>query len=365
MSNGYHFTYDQVKPCCWIKNTSAPILDADAVQEQFDRLQKIKDWIPECVYCYKLEKAGTESPRTRAFTQDIFSDTDAVGDIVKVEIQIDEECNAACLVCSPWNSTTWGQYVDKTVNAKVLDEEKVKIYFKNTKVEDRLASVINIVNFDKIKLLHFFGGEPFINDTHLKILQQVPHPENTRLVYTSNASVFPSDETIEIWQKFKNVHVGLSLDGIEEHFNYLRWPLQWNQVTAVLEKYRALCSDKFTINCSFTATPLNIFYIDRYNAWSANFFKDISKDYADGETWFSNPHPTSPNGAVNLYCIPAELQDAVKSKYGADSRIAKIIEPFNADKYEAFIKYIEFHDQHRKLNWRKTFSEVEHYFPKL
>lgn len=365
MSNGYHFSYDRVKPCCWIKDISAPILDIKAVNNLFSRLQKVDDWIPECSYCQKLETAGTDSPRTRANSQDIFSNTNLPGDIVKVEIQIDEDCNAACLVCSPWNSTTWGQYVEKTVNAKLPEKEKIIMYFeKNTIVEDRVEALLDIVNFDKTRQLHIFGGEPFNTDTHLKILRKVKYPENIRLSYTSNGSVFPSDETIEIWKKFECVHVGLSIDAIGDQFNYLRWPLKWNQVTDVLEKYKTLCSDKFRINCSFTGTPLNMFYIDKYTEWATDFFKDIPDLYANGANWFLNPHPTSINGDVNLFCVPPKLQEVIKSKYGPDSRIAKILVDFDPIRCNTFIDYIEFHDKHRKLDWRKTFSEIEHYFPK-
>jgi hypothetical protein len=35
---------------------------------------------------------------------------------------------------------------------------------------------------------------------------------------------------IELWKKCKSVQINVSVDGIDEHFNYLRWPLQWSQV---------------------------------------------------------------------------------------------------------------------------------------
>ena len=259
LSNTYHISYDAVKPCCWIKNTSANLLEVDKVKSQFDTLQQVTDWIPECIYCENLEKAKVQSPRLRAFTQDIFADTDP-GDAVKVEIQIDEDCNAACLVCGPWHSTTWQQYVGKTINAKLPEDQKIQTFYaKNTTVEERINAVKQIVNFDKTKQLHFFGGEPFKTDTHLRFLREIKYPENIKLVYVSNASIFPTDETIELWKKFKHINIALSIDGIGEHFNYLRWPLQWDQVTEVLKKYITLFEkDKFEINCSFTATPLCI-----------------------------------------------------------------------------------------------------------
>ena len=358
LSNSYHFTYDYVKPCCWFKTKDTSILlDPNEIKKKFVQLHQVNEWIPECDYCRKLEDAGTQSPRTIATTEEIFSDDDLLGETIKVELQLDQDCNAACLVCGVWNSTTWQQYTDKTINNGIE-------YFKNkTTVDDRVAAVTNIVNFDKVKQIHFFGGEPFNTDTHLRVLKQIKYPENIKLVYVTNGSIFPSDETLEIWQKFKNINVAFSIDGTEDHFNYLRWPLQWHQVIKNLEKFITLCSNKFQMNTSFTSTPLNLFYVDRYTEWASEFFKDAER--VKSKSWFLNPHPTDISGPINLHCIPLELQNIIKAKYGKDSRIGKILVPFDPVKYKTFINYLNFHDKHRKLSWRETFSEIQHYFPEL
>ena len=198
----------------------------------------------------------------------------------------------------------------------------------------------------------------------MEILKQVKNPENVNLVYVSNGSIFPSDETIEIWKKFKHINVAFSLDGIGDHFNYLRWPLQWTQVEAVLTKFKNISSNKIQLSGSCTATPFNIFYMDKYVEWAEKFFDSTSLDVRINYA-FNNPHPTNEGGPVNLLCVPDELKEVIKNKYGEDSRIFKIIRPFDPEKYEACMKHVEFHDKHRKLSWRDTFPEIQHYFPKL
>ena len=255
LSNTYHFSYDNVKPCCWIENTprtQVNILDLNGIQEKFKVLQEIDDWIPECKYCHDLEKAGTGSPRTNANKEPIFNLDDEPGDAIKIELQIDDNCNAACLMCGTWNSSTWQQYEVKTRKSKELS------YRWKTTIDERVETITSIIDFNKTKQVHFFGGEPFNTDTQLKMLKLMNHPENIKLVYVTNGSVFPCDETIALWKKFKNVVVAFSIDGIEEQFDYLRWPLRWDQVKVNLEKYIDLCSDKFVMNTSFTATPFNI-----------------------------------------------------------------------------------------------------------
>jgi hypothetical protein len=111
------------------------------------------------------------------------------------------------------------------------------------------------------------------------------------------------------------------------------------------------------VNPSFTGSPLNLYYIDRYTEWSTRFFADSQ---VDGSGWFKNPHPVV--GTVNLQSVPDSLKAAITDKFTADSRIVKIIEPFDPVKCQQMIEYLDFHDGHRKLNWRQTFSEVAPYF---
>jgi len=72
------------------------------------------------------------------------------------------------------------------------------------------------------------------------------------------------------------------------------------------------------------------------------------------------PHPVI--GVMNLESVPDDLAHVLGDKYSTDSRIYKIINLFDASKYQKFIEYLEFHDQHRKLNFRTTFPEVAQYW---
>jgi hypothetical protein len=354
LTNTYHFTYDVVKPCCWIQDTKVSILDHDKIKTEFSRLNQINDWTPECNYCYKLEAAGTQSPRTIAEIEPIFVKEHEVGETIKLELQLDEDCNAACIMCSDFNSTTWKKYNENTVKSK-----KIKIHHKTT-VEERIAAVLATVNFDTVRQIHFFGGEPFNTDTQLRIIKLIKHPEHTNLVYVTNGSTFPCEETRELWKRFKHVNVAVSIDGIGEHFNYLRWPLQWHQVEDNLRTYRDMIDVNFDVNSSFTGSSLNLYYIDRYTAWATEFFKDVKLNKLRYFNWFKNPHPVV--GTMNLECVPTDLKVAIGDKYGTDSRIYKIIDQFNEIKYQKFIEHLEFHDQHRKLNFRTTFPEVAKYW---
>lgn len=351
LSNQYHVTYDVVKPCCWIKDVKESILDTTAIKKQFEKYSTVDTWIPECEYCHTLEKNGAESPRLMSLSSDIFFDNPALGDSVKVEVQIDDECNAACLMCSSWNSTTWQQYTEKTVKDKT-------IHFKhNIPVADRLQSVMEIIDFAKVRQLHFFGGEPLKTNTHLQVLAKIPNPELVRLVYVTNGSIAPTQELINLWTRFKFVDVNISIDGIEEHFNYLRWPLQWKQVETNIQQFAKLPASKFRITSSFIATPFNMFYHDRYINWATEFFKGTN---VDSSHWFSYPNPVV--GIINLSCVPNSLATMITNRFGQESRLVQLLQPFDQAQFDKFIQYVEFHDKHRQLNWREIFPEISNHF---
>jgi hypothetical protein len=118
------------------------------------------------------------------------------------------------------------------------------------------------------------------------------------------------------------------------------------------------------MNTSFTATPFNIFYIDRYTKWAEEFSKIGKNNRFPISKWFLNPHPVV-GKQMNMACVPPELQDVIKEKYGTDSRVSKIINPFDQNQCKNMLDYIKFHDGHRKLNWRKTFPEIVQYFDKV
>jgi sulfatase maturation enzyme AslB (radical SAM superfamily) len=357
LANTYHFSYDNVKPCCWIKHTpdtQINILDPD-IKGKLENIRQVNNWIPECSYCHELEDAGTTSPRTDANRESIFRPDDIIGDAVKVELQLDDDCNAACLMCGTWNSTTWQQYETKTIKSKSPS------YRWKTTIDERIAAVNNTINFNKTKEIHFFGGEPFKGDTQLKILQMIDHPEKIKLVYISNGSIFPCDDTLELWKKFDKVHIGVSIDGVGEQFNYLRWPLQWHQVENNLVKYIKLSHRNVTLNSSFTANPFNIFYIDKYTEWAEEFADKYKTNKTDLPSWFAKPQPVM-GDHMDMSAIPPKLQKIIKSKYGEFGRAAKIMNKFDIEKCLHMLNYTRFHDKRRKMQWQEIFPEIVEYF---
>jgi organic radical activating enzyme len=361
LTNQYRFEYDQLSPCCWIQkkvNTNDPT----EVEKYFDWARNLNDWDPACNRCQTMEARGEQSPRMRANSQPYvfgFSPDDQPGDITTLEFQFDAECNGACLICGPNNSTTWQKYIatDGKEIKKIID-----ISNEITR-SSRLDVVKKVIKFDKIRLITFLGGEPLKSDFHLTIIEEINKVKNLNdlsLNYVTNGSMRPDLEVIKLWKQCKSVKVNVSVDGIGEHFNYLRWPLQWHQVC---DNIRFILDQKLlnlTLTSSYSVNPFNIFYHDRYVAWALEFFKNDTNLIP----FFKYPFRT--DGVINLNSVPNKLKYEVYRKHGRMyPNLIKLIEVYNEDSAVKFLKYIREHDKKRNLNWKEVFPEIVPYFADL
>jgi hypothetical protein len=315
-------------------------------------IKNIVDWDTakgRCDECRYRESKGLHSPRLESLQRPVFDGVDNNA-ATSIEIQIDKDCNGACLICGPWNSTTWEKYENKIRHISVNE------------VEDTVASshklideIVKVVDFSAVKEILFLGGEPLRTNSHLRLLENIATPENVTVKYISNGSYRPDSETLSTWTQFKEIALIFSIDAIEDQFNYLRWPLQWHQVENNLQFLRDLPYSNIKIKgFSYTTTPFSLFYHDRYDAWAVNFFKNSNM--------FARPWQPRGKTAMKLSAVPPALQQAIKKKYGEDHSVTRLLEPYSAEQYRMFIEYISYHDTHRQLDWRTVFPEMQQYF---
>jgi hypothetical protein len=357
LTSQLRFEYDVISPCCWYTN-KGDISNIDAYRKE---LSNITNWTDYCNYCKKLEEHDIISPRQNSLTNpEYFGLSGDSNDITSLDVQIDADCNAACLMCGPKNSVTWQKHnmgkVGKATASKIFN-------IKNDRTVDRRVKTIkSLVDFSKIKNIVFLGGEPFKSNSHLEILKSVPDISKIMISYVTNGSILPSDEALNILKQSKRVRFNISIDATEEQFNYLRWPLRWKQVESNIKFLENLNLPNLMLSFSHAVTPFNIFYYDRYIAWAK---ENLTSNLAING--FANPFKSQ--GIINLSCIPPELIKVLHTKYpnNLDStynmnNITALIDQFDPKAYKKFIEYITLEDQKRNLNWREVFPEISQYF---
>ena len=179
--------------------------------------------VAHCTNCYKLEEDNVISPRQREsalWLKDIsivnkFLNNPEYNPIF-FDMRSDNKCNLACIGCGPDDSTLW--------------QKELSIPIKQYSV---------LPNFDKIKKakkIYLAGGEPFIIDSYLKIIDFIAeYNPNIELVINTNPTVLP-EQTVNSLQKINQVSITVSLDGYGKVNEYHRYPLKWDKFIRNLDR---------------------------------------------------------------------------------------------------------------------------------
>ena len=350
LSNGYSFVLKSddtltVKPCCWFAQ-EIPV-DSDLQDNRKKLFESITDWSPACNKCFLLEKSGQQSLRQTG--PDWVPDAESSQDPITIDIHLDNQCNAACVICNQDNSSLWAKEQSKLQHKKITIKPETP-----TAAIDKIVSTVSL---EKVKYVKFFGGEPLFTNTHLRFLEQVPHPEHVTLHYTTNGSIYPNEEVLNAWKKFKLIIFAASIDGIEEQFDYVRWPLTWNKVSRNLLRIRDNKNiQNLIFRIEFTANFLNAYYFDRLESWvqdnlSANAYGD--KTDLNIHLYFGN--------IWNLNKMPAEIRNLIFKKYSRDHRIYKIVSNSTVADLGNWKNFVATWDTRRNNSWKTAFPDLIDY----
>ncbi len=241
----------------------------------------------ECKTCYFHENNKIYSKRMESnlkFKDHIEfakNNTNEDGSLKKVlykyiELRLGTVCNLKCVTCNPFSSNKWNEDV-----SIFKDTEFEKSYFKcdirtewyrSTTFYDELFS-----HCDNLEEIWINGGEPTLIKEHTYFLDKFINNDtakNINLHYSLNMTYIP-DDFIDIWKKFKNVRLHLSIDDLFERNEYIRYGSNWETVFdnfLKIIKYK----DVFRIEICQTISALNVYNIDNFK----NFFNEYDIIFA-------------------------------------------------------------------------------------
>jgi organic radical activating enzyme len=355
LSNGYTFNSNKsdlgVRPCCFFKGASIPV-DSSLGENRKKYFESITDWTSACEVCYNLEK--TSQPSLRQASNDYISADEQSSDPIEIDIQLDAMCNAACVMCNEGDSSLW-----KTEKLKLTNNKIKSIKIDNAAVDNSIKKIIDSVSLKKLKYVKIYGGEPLFTDTHLKFIKHIPYPENVVLHYTTNGSIYPTEEIIETWSKFKFVLFAASLDGIDKQFDYVRWPLTWKKVSKNLlriKNNKKIHNVLFRVE--FTANLCNTYYYDKLEKWVA----DNLATNLWGDPTEINIHCCS-YGIWKLDKMPISVRDLIMSKYPPEHTIHQMVKNLlPPDSLVPWQNFVQTWDSHRNNSWQIAFPELVDHF---
>ena len=194
-----------------------------------------------CGVCKKQEKAGSRSHRQ--FYLSRFNDQNEFAhkkeELEKI-IETDSKptfwhtaivngvrgniCNLRCNFCSSGNSSQF--------NKEAIELGETKKRVKRAKINPQFAKDLKhiIENAEEIK---FTGGEPLIGDNIYDILSVVSDRKIVRVITNGTQNV---DRFIEETKRFRRVIVNVSVDGVGDFNNYIRYLSDWDVVNVNIKK---------------------------------------------------------------------------------------------------------------------------------
>lgn len=232
----------------------------------------LKERAPECGTCWQLEDKCLKSERQiHNLTLDFYEDKsienlelEAIKNGYKtkiVKLATSNICNGQCVTCSPSASSSWAALTNTPINYQQLDIDKLNLNLKN------------------IIQIGFVGGEPFLEKKNFLILERILQEDNTECFVNivTNGSIRLTDKQIYILKQFKNLNLCFSIDGVEKAFEYLRYPLVWDNLLYNLDVAKSITNN---ISVSSMISNLSILYystmIDFFQYQKINYlFKQI------------------------------------------------------------------------------------------
>ena len=329
-------------PCC-LYNEYLPFHPTyfERTKKKFD---EATTFLHGCSKCELKEKTHGQSLRLVS-NREIPDGID--NEIYKLEIVLDTTCNAACIQCGSDQSSLWRK--------EEAGQNKIIHIQPEIQIDQKIKEIKQVIDLDKVKIFHFWGGEPLLTDTHLKFLREIEDPSTVQINYTTNTSIFPKEEVLELWSKFKRVKIGLSIDGVEDKFHYIRWPLKWDKAERNLQLFKTATPDNlfFHINCCII--PLNVYYVDELGDWLKDNFssahgRPVSYNFIRGE------------GVLDIAKTPMSLREAVWKKLPSNHDVANVLRELPVLENNDMLAHINYWDPIRKLDWRQTFPDIVEHF---
>lgn len=255
-----------VSPCCTYPLTPVDIVDfVNDPTLKSVRQQWLNGTVPDgCSKCHKQtdgmsrKDTATESWMIQHAGQN--QDLTTV-ELVKLDYWIGDICNLACVICGPINSSLWKQELSFLGNS---EKHRLVPGWQDKSTTNQSWKSLDL---SKLQNIHFWGGEPLLSKDHVDLLKAIPAPENVKLYYSTNGTIAPSRELIDLWNKFKWVDIFFSLDDIGERFEYIRYPASWQDTISNCNWMIDQCGENVSFGIASTINMLNQYYVDEMDEW--------------------------------------------------------------------------------------------------
>ena len=361
------------------------ILDHDidavfnSITHREHRLQLSRNEEPErCVNCYDKEKSANWKTSVRQIRNDMkhrifeivdvneadrLMKTDGAVDSMPValDVRFGSLCNAKCIMCNVSHSSMWEEDTIKLYGPEglkwfkqdLVDQGASSRWWETDRWWDQFKKIA-----PNLRSLYIVGGEPLImpeHDTMLEKLIEWDYAKNIELEYDTNLTVI-NPNLINLWKKFKDIVLRVSIDETEDRYHLVRFPSNWDRL---INNINRLTAEGITITGFTSSVGLATIYSPfRLYPFSEQFKINYFQRFL-----------YTPPG-MNITILPASAKQEIIETY--EKNLDKtgptgqaIINHLNNNfdihdpvAIKRFVQYMDKLDSIRNTNWRQTLPDV-------
>jgi organic radical activating enzyme len=274
-----------MKICCQSHKNLISTEEISTYKEAFFNHHKFKNLrnqllkgnkVDLCRNCYEREETTGSSPRIEYNNRLLKEDRksfeyirDTGQPLVKsLDLKMGNKCNLACVMCDPTSSSLVGKERQKYVPPHELDmgignDSQIQVDFSQDEFE-RMKEIAHT-----IVAIKSTGGEPMLLPGYKDLIQFLVdkgYAKNIRFTTVTNGTV-DARPMLHLMNEFKMFKLQWSIDGIDDIYNFVRYPGNWNSVTKkhkrVMDAIRDENYNNVKTGCSVAVSVYNINQISK------------------------------------------------------------------------------------------------------
>jgi hypothetical protein len=220
-----------------------------------------------CQACWNDEQAGRPSLR-QEYNQQFAKHTDLKsiqnhrdgynhGLPIALDLNLSNICNFKCVMCTPYSSSRIAseqrQHQDKFKVLSFINND-IESYDVNWPEQDLFQNLMTEIA-PNIRSMELKGGEPLLVKNIIDIIKSIPNKKESVIALTTNGSVEIDDEFLAELAKFKTIWFFVSVDGIGELGEYIRYGSCWSQVDTTIKRVSQLknCIFRLSVVLQFSS----------------------------------------------------------------------------------------------------------------
>lgn len=324
-----------------------------------------------CKLCWDEEAAGRTSKRiySKIRLKELYPEVDWQNDepdqLWFIDLKLGNICNLKCRICGSWSSSKWAE--EEMNYLPPLADKKQHIAYKwlkkgawprqSTSFWQNLKLLL-----PNIKYIEFTGGEPWLIEEHLQLLQFAVDQglaQEIEIHYNTNGTQW-SDDLSDLWSSFRRVDIAFSIDNIGKRFEYERYGANWEQVLLNLETVGLLKQYKrnITTQLCFTVNIQNVYYLDELLRWAdTQSFDTVYFNMLHSPDHMSIQQMTPP--AQQLVLQKLELITWWNNFYAQEIRnVINFIKNGSGSDGKSFLQKMQQTDHYRRQNFVDTHPEI-------